>query len=324
MALWRRHINPSSAARILCVLLGSVSLLSSGCQMTGSGKSKESGRVVSPKSGTTPVSPATNFPKNPTPEQEFGLHMDLGKVYESQANHEAAVAEYQKALEVCSKEGRLSRVKLDHTHRALAERRTGAALDHLGQFAQAETHYKSAIKLAPNDARTWNDLGYSYYMQGKYADAERSLARAEKAEPNNSRVLTNLGLVLAAEGKNNQALAMLSRASGPAAASANLGFMLAAMGKTEEAKGQYERALNLQPQLAAAREAIARLDAQKGGRNAVTAPVLAAKSNSIRPVATRHLAGTSDPEVARTSTAPKNDLSVLPTPPIPSRIIPSR
>ena len=147
------------------------------------------------------------------------------------------------------------------------------ALDRLGRFGQAEAHYRSALELSPNDPKVWNDAGYSYYLQGRQADAERSLKTAAKLDPDNPRIQTNLGLALAAAGKTDEALAALSKAGGPAAGNANLAYLLASLGKTDEARKHYQAALKLQPQLAPAREALARLDAVQDARSTQLATI---------------------------------------------------
>ena len=185
----------------------------------------------------------------------------MGRIYEAQGGFEAAIAEYQKALDACAHGGlNLVRGKGLGEKQALAHRRMGAAFDRLGRFAQAEAHYRAALKLHPNDPKVWNDSGYSYYLQGRWIDAERNLKMADKLDPENPRFQTNLGLALAAEGKSDEALAALSKAGGPAAAHANLGYLLAALGKTEEARKHYQDALKLQPDLAPVRQALATLD----------------------------------------------------------------
>jgi Flp pilus assembly protein TadD len=205
----------------------------------------------------------SEFRKDVGPQQEYNIHMELARVHETQLSHEAAAVEYQKAVDVCQRNGSLLKgSKLGAKDQALAERRMAAAFDRLGRFAQAETHYNKALKLSSGDAKVWNDAGYSYYLQNRLSDAERSLKTANSLDPNDRRVLTNLGLTLAAEGKTDEALAVLTRAAGPAVGHANLGFILAAMGHTEQARTHYESALTLQPEMVAARQALAKLDAQ--------------------------------------------------------------
>src|SRR5262249_12624852 len=143
-------------------------------------------------------------------------HIDLGRFQESQENYELALGEYVKALEISESRSPIGAIGKNAPKQALAHRRMGSALDHLGRFEQAENEYRTALKLSPNDPKVWNDDGYSYYLQGRWDDAERALKSAAKLDPNNSRIMTNLGLTLAATGKTDEALAQFSRAGGPA------------------------------------------------------------------------------------------------------------
>lgn len=188
-------------------------------------------------------------------------YIDLARALEAQGNVDGAIASYQKAIDVGDSQGRFQlRDKVSGDTRALAHRRLAALYDRIGQFAQSEVHYREALKLSPNDAKVWNDHGYSKYLQRQWSDAERALRTASKLSPDDARVHTNLGLCLAAEGKTEEALAMLSKAAGPAIGHANMGYILASLGKTEEARSHYLQALAIRPDLAPARAAVAQLE----------------------------------------------------------------
>ena len=152
--------------------------------------------------------PKTDFHKTATERQRFQVHIDFGRVFEAQGNFDAAILEYQDALAVAEarEHGQLKPVD-----EALAHRRMGGALDQLGRFAQAEVHYKKALKLSPKDPKIWNDAGYSYYLQGRWAEAEGALKTAARFAPDDERIRTNLGLTLAAAGRTEEALPLLSR-----------------------------------------------------------------------------------------------------------------
>jgi hypothetical protein len=199
----------------------------------------------------------TTFRRNLTPAQRIHTHLDLGKVFESSGNYDAALMEYQQGLAACEKK---SFGRSQSADEALAHRRIGNVLDRLGRFAQSELHYKKAIKCNPKDPKIWNDAGYSYYLQGRWADAERTLKTALGLAPEEPRIQTNLGLTLAAAGRTQEALPILSRFSGDAIGHANLGYLLAATGQTELARQQYLQALALRPNLVLARRALAKLD----------------------------------------------------------------
>ncbi|MGO9601064.1 MAG: tetratricopeptide repeat protein [Isosphaeraceae bacterium] len=253
-------------------------VLAAGCLAAPTKSKKEpmaSPPVAPENSGTTTASVDLTKAYEPNPfrhdvttDQRIHVHIDLGRVFESQGNHEAALMEYEQALEACQKK---SVGRSRSADEALVHRRIAGSLDRLGRFAQAELHYKKAIKLSPKDAKIWNDAGYSYYLQGRWADAARTLKTAAKLAPENSRILTNLGLTLAAAGKTQEALPLLSQYSGDAIGHANLGFLLAATGQVDMARQQYLQALALRPSMSLARRALQQLDraAPEGSTNAV-------------------------------------------------------
>jgi len=252
--------------------------------------------------------PKTDFHKSATERQRFQVHIDFGRVFEAQGNFDAAILEYQAALAVveAKKQGQLKPVD-----EALAHRRMGGALDQLGRFAQAEVHYKKALKLSPKDPRIWNDTGYSFYLQGRWAEAEGALKTAARFAPDDERIRTNLGLMLAAAGRTDEALPLLSRTTGDAIGHMNLGYSLAATGQLDLARRQYETALALRPDLDLAHRALARLDRQQGslpGSGTKTLMAQNARTTKARAV---------DPRVNQASTGP-----VQSSPPMPTRTLP--
>jgi Flp pilus assembly protein TadD len=297
------------------VWLATVTMLMGGCVVTP--KQPESAAVSSTPAGSNEVSsaaaadlaqrsgPKTDFHKNATERQRFQVHIDFGRVFESHGNFDAAILEYQDAIAVAESKGggRLKPVDL-----ALAHRRMGGALDQLGRFAQAEVHYKKALKLNPKDSKIWNDAGYSYYLQGRWGEAEGALKTAARLAPEDERIRVNLGLTLAASGRTEEALPLLSRSTGDAIGHMNLGYLLAATGQLDLARRQYETAMALRPDLDLASRALAQLDHQRG---------IAAGSGAEPTLMARTARPAVDPRVNQASTAP-----VLPALPTPTRTIP--
>ncbi len=183
--------------------------------------------------GVPDQDPKTDFHKTATERQRFQVHIDFGRVFESEGNFDAAFSEYQDALAVAEAR-RLGQLK--PADEALAHRRMGGALDQLGRFAQAEVHYKKALKLSPKDPRIWNDAGYSYYLQGRWTEAEGALKTAARLAPEDERIRTNLGLTLAAAGRTEDAFPLLSHTAGDAIGHMNLGYSLAATGQLDLAR----------------------------------------------------------------------------------------
>ena len=311
--------------------LAGLALIATGCQTMQTERGPERLGLSSPSGKPDPKAPKTDFHATVGAEQQYQVHIDIGRLQETNGNFEAALAEYQKAIDVCRVRGSyLSPRKNGPVQEALAERKLAGALDRLGRFAQAETHYEKAITLTPNDARIWNDVGYSFALQNRWDDSERALKQADAMEPNNQKTLTNLGLTLAKLGKTSEALETLTKASGPAIAHANLGYILAAMGKTKEARAQYQEAITLQPQLTAPQVALAKLDRDASQ----AAPALAADAPApADPVMTRaaNTLKTPTPAVAPSpapsapSLVPSKPLQkpVAPTPPTPAPVVPN-
>ena len=252
--------------------------------------------------------PKTRFQEKATDRQRFQVHIDFGKVFETQGNLDAAILEYQDALAVVQSKRRGTLRPADE---ALAHRRIGGAMDRQGRFAQAETHYKKALKLSPKDPKIWNDAGYSYYLQGRWDDAARTLKTAARMSPDDDRIRTNLGLTLAAAGRTDEALPLLSQSNGDAVGHANLGYMLAASGQVDLARRQYEMALTLRPDLQLARRALARLDLNERSSKYPSAP------GAHLAQGMRSTAHPMDPDVTQVSTSRVN----IP-PPVPGDLIP--
>jgi Flp pilus assembly protein TadD len=308
-------------SRVRSIAIGSflvvMGALGGGCVATPRQASTESPPPQVPEGSTAaaapapdqPPAPRTDFQATPTDRQRFQVHIDFGRVFESQGNFDAAVLEYQEALTVLETRKHGTYTPADG---ALAHRRMGGALDRLGRFAQAEVHYKKAQKLTPKDPKIWNDAGYSYYLQGKWPDAERLLKTARKLAPDDERARVNLGLALAAQGKQDQALPLLALSNGDAAGHANLGYLLASTGQADLARRQYETALALRPDLELARRALARLDRQQGD------PVRPSPSSDVKPQLAQSAAGRVDASVTPAS-APRPKIP----PPIPMGIPPA-
>jgi Flp pilus assembly protein TadD len=258
--------------------------------------------------------PKTDFHKTATERQRFQVHIDFGRVFESEGDFDAAFSEYQSALAVAEAR-RLGQLK--PVDEALAHRRMGGALDQLGRFAQAEVHYKKALKLSPKDPRIWNDAGYSYYLQGKWTEAEGALRTAARFAPEDDRIRTNLGLTLAAAGRTKDALPLLSHTAGDAIGHMNLGYSLAATGQLDLARHQYETALAMRPDLELAHRALSQLDRQQSSTPGAGTETLVAK----RAPATR--APVVDRAVKHAATGPIQSQPPMPTPTVPKAKAPA-
>ena len=190
---------------------------------------------------TEPPESTTDFHAQATDRQSFQVHIDFGRVFESQGDFDAAVSNIRtlSPSSKTKKRGPFQPADLAWLTGAWGRSRP------IRPFAQAEVHYQQALRAAPKDPKVWNDAGYSYYLQGRWSDAEKALRTAAGLAPDDERIRINLGLALAAAGKTAEAFPLLSQSSSDATGHANLGYLLAATGQFDLARRQYETALAL-------------------------------------------------------------------------------
>ncbi len=133
------------------------------------------------------------------------------------------------------------------------------------------------------------DLGYATYLMGDLAGAERYMRRSLELAPDSRKTHNNLAMVLAEMNRNEEALQEFLLATSEAAAHANLAYVQSQRGSLDSAKLHYHRALELDPGLRPAAEALVQLVARTGNEGRVAAARgLAASSNQQEVVLAAH------------------------------------
>jgi tetratricopeptide (TPR) repeat protein len=135
----------------------------------------------------------------------------------------------------------------------------GVAFDRKGMSERAADSYKRAIKAAPEDAQTLNNLGFSLYQNGKYRAAVDRLKRAARLAPTDQRIWNNLALAQCRLGKTEDCFKSFARAGGELTGRLNTATLLERMGHNTEAIPYYEAALRLQPKSSVALRRLADL-----------------------------------------------------------------
>jgi len=161
---------------------------------------------------------------------------DAGKAIEAKVIYERLIRDFPKRYE---------------PHHRLAK-----VLDRQKRHREAQTHYAEAQRLAPDRHEIFNDLGYSFYLQGQLNKAESALAKAVQADPNNARYRNNLGLVLGHQNRLPEALDQFRQAGSEADAQYNLAFVHASKNDMEGAKKCFRTALLVDPMYEKARKAL--------------------------------------------------------------------
>ncbi len=110
-----------------------------------------------------------------------------------------------------NKTGLTDRTKeLPETPEALAA--LGDKYFEANRFEEAINIYKKALKLDPDDADTYNDLGLALHYTGKTAEAVEALKKGTETGPSFQRAWLSLGFVFAAAGRNEEARPALKKA----------------------------------------------------------------------------------------------------------------
>jgi tetratricopeptide (TPR) repeat protein len=107
------------------------------------------------------------------------------------------------------------------------------------------------VKIAPQFAAAWNQLGTMAYQRQRYIDAEADFRKALDADPEAFEPLVNLGGVLLNLGRPGEAVAYNQRAvarrPNNALANSQLGLTWFELNDTDEAEKYLKAAIRLDP-----------------------------------------------------------------------------
>src|SRR5262245_32545618 len=129
--------------------------------------------------------------KNPN---SWLLHNNLGSAYSSFGWFEAAIDEYQLALDAERPDD--ARIRYNY----------GNALAGLGRYPEAIEQYRMALQIKPDDARSHNNLGSALHNSQQFEAAEKAFRTALKLQPFFPEANANLGTVLLDEGRAAEAV----------------------------------------------------------------------------------------------------------------------
>jgi tetratricopeptide (TPR) repeat protein len=138
-----------------------------------------------------------------------------------------------------------------------------------GEQERAVSVFKSALKLNPNDAPMWFELGMHYSRLKEWNQAVEALTRAATIDPENRQYANMVGFCLARAGQYQESLVYFTRVVGEAKARYNIARMMLHMGQTDQGKMQLELALQLEPNLSEAKGLMAQLANGASGKEIV-------------------------------------------------------
>jgi Flp pilus assembly protein TadD len=141
-------------------------------------------------------------------------------------------------------------IKLDPDD-ARAHYQLGQILDSQNRYSEGELAYRQAIKLEPDNARMHIFLGRSLHKQKKYPEAEAALRQAVKLAPNDVLAHHGLGRTLEDQERYTDAETAYRKAlelvPNDASIHKRLGDTLRSQRRYQEAEAVYKKALSIEP-----------------------------------------------------------------------------
>ncbi|MBY6046013.1 tetratricopeptide repeat protein [Vannielia litorea] len=174
----------------------------------------------------------------------LGVHIALGDVLRGQEKWKESEEAYDKAIALFEEDL--------ETHWIVYYAR-GITRERLKTWDLAETDFRKALELRPNQPQVLNYLGYSYVEMGENLDeALDMIERAVAERPDSGHITDSLGWVLYRLGRYEEAVSHMERATEllPVDPIVNdhLGDVYWAVGRQLEAQFQWKRALSFDPE----------------------------------------------------------------------------
>ncbi len=170
------------------------------------------------------------------------VHSNLGDLYRQQKEYSGAVAAYDAALALYEADSQERNQWFLHYARGISHER-------LKDWPSAESDFRRALELNPEQPQVLNYLGYS--MVEKEVNLDEALGMIERAvtrQPDSGYIVDSLGWVLYRLGRYDDAVVQLERAVElmpiDPIVNDHLGDVLWAVGRTLEAEFQWKRALS--------------------------------------------------------------------------------
>lgn len=258
------------------------------------------GSKSDPLSLSTPTGP-------PTPE----FFIFAGQMCERQGDIAQARANFQRALSMWP----------GHVEVLRAAARME---DRQGNLPLAENLYGQAVHSNPQHAGALNDLGLCLARQGKLEPSVQVLEQAIQLQPTKALYRNNAATVLVEMHQEQRALAHLAAVHGPAEANYNLGQILVDRGRPNDAVVYFQAALQQDPAMQPAQEALAKL---QGNRMAAAkprtisvpvSPVPTAPPVAVLPTATAPPVVTTPVAAAPAAAVPTSTAAAATTSPVPA------
>jgi tetratricopeptide (TPR) repeat protein len=186
-------------------------------------------------------------------------HSSLGNALHDQGKLDEAVAEFRQAIKL--------KPDLARAHSGL-----GRALESQGKHQDSVVEFREAVRLDPDDLWGHGGLGlYLYKVAGDYRGAEAEFRAYIRLKPNVAAAYSNLGHVLRRQRRLDKAVTAYKKAisldPNLAEAHDDLGTALGDQGKLDDAIAEYNAAIRLKPNFGKAHANSGKALAHQGNMN---------------------------------------------------------
>jgi len=187
---------------------------------------------------------------DPEANEKIATALTMGRVHEEEGDLVQAEKRYRSVLDQ----------RPEHPE---ACHRMGVVLMGLDRADEGIYYLEQANLLSPDDPKLLNDLGYAYLLNEEMEQAETLLRQAYHSAPQDEQIVNNLALVVGYRGRYEESFQLFRQIMTEAEANANLGYICAQRGEGQSAVKHLSRALDLDPDLRSAAEALAQLGEMK-------------------------------------------------------------
>ncbi len=138
--------------------------------------------------------------------------------------------------------------------------RLGVVKVRIGETAEGITYLMEADALSPKNSKIKSDLGYAHILQGEFDIAEEFLRESLNLNPADMKSVNNLALAVGHQGRMDESYTIYRSVMSDAEAHANIGFVYSEQGNAEMAMRHYDIALDKDPSLKSAAEALVQMN----------------------------------------------------------------
>lgn len=182
---------------------------------------------------------------------DYNQELSLARLSERQNKAESAERIYHAVLR-------------EQPDNVVANHRLGVMAAKRGLLDEGAKYLQTAEAGGLRSAEFYNDYGYLLYLQNKTEAAEQYFHKSLAVDASYRSTHNNLGLILGEQQRYDESLKHFMLAVDEGEAYANLAFIQSQMGDLDSAEGNYHRALELDPELRRAAQALVQIASKRG------------------------------------------------------------